>query len=748
MIKIGSYDKNSLVRSGIIGSILKFSKNKEVLIYLFLDYLYLYFQPSKKDDPLVFIFWEGDRCIFSSFNDLYYTKKYGLMKENFTLPSYRMSLYDSGLYLSVHKVNSKKLEQFERNKKGKPTRYNLTELQNVLFPVDIEKTRSLETLFKDSQFKSFLAQSGALVSSLSAIQYEMKDPYMSKLVENYEKQIDEDLDMYFVKKYTDGLREVLDECWEDIKDFLAIGLETSLKHDHPLGNIFCVIRMAYYKNLRYNAFPYTAKILLSKSQKEELEKWVNFRCNNCNKENCPVKKETVEAKRKKDVNDIIVKILETPLSNNARAIADLVFCSGIVEFGREPSEEIWDTYKKNSETDKNRQIVETCIYPSGYIYYVPIHVGGHPWLALFTFSSGQDRWLYNYTFYRDIISVVATKLRLKALDQYIIQVANVFKDEIKKGLGSRLNFIQRVNKKLKNLARIYPFPLVQIEEHSQAKRIDIFYHRNIPIVCRKNFFFGDTQVSYDSSNINIFLERISSYLTKEIRHILEIHNLNVSMHTAYFSHEIPNHISKIKGNIFLREYKKALRELDYLLNFCNLAMAAVDERRRAQLRLDFKIMEDFIKFTENIAKKVLKEIVERFQFKGNISFFTNINKSGTVLYINEYFQEAIYEVILNAVKYSKESGDIEIILSLEEDNKIFLIVSNYSKSDFQDASQKINALIDGSSASLGVGFLNFGATACNYSPPQWECKKVDNRNYAKIITKIQIAKLEEVKNEK
>ncbi len=725
MSEIKSYDKKSLVRSGIIGSILKFSKPRETLIYPFLDYLYLYFQPSKKDDPLVFMFWEGDRCIFSSFNDLYYTRKYRLIKENFTPPSHRLPLSNSGFYLSIHKVNSQKLRQFEKKKNAKSNRDYLVELQNKLLPVDSKKTKRLKILFEDSLFKLFFIERGTLNSLLSAIQSEIKDLYMSKLVDDYEKQIDEDLNIKFVNKCTDGLRVILDECWQDIRDFLSINSQNKPQ----LGNIFCVIRMAYYKDLRYTVFPYTAKILLSKNQANILQDWMEYKCNKCRK-NCKVKN-----------GANIVDVLEAPLSKNARAIADLVFCSGIVEFGREPSEEIWDTYKKNSEMDENRQWVENCIYPSGYIYYVPIHVGGHPWLALFTFSSGKDRWLYNYTFYRDIVSIVATKLRLKALDEYISQIGAIFRDEIKKGLSSKLDFIQRINKKLKSLARIYPFPLLYLEDKSstqESKRIDIFSHRDIPIVCKRNPFFGDPQVKYNALDNKIFLETVFVYLNREIKQILELHSLNLSMHTAVFSHAIPTHIAKIKANIRFKNDKEALKGLDYLSNFCNLAMAAIDQRRKIQLTRDIKSAREFVNMINEFIVDITREITPRYSTELDFSFSSNLNKIDVIEYIKEYFQEAIYEVMLNAIKYSKKNTTVEIKLSQEDkNNKVFLIVSNYSKMDFQNTEQTIKALMDGSSKSLGTEFLKCAAKACDYTFPEWKYEKDGSKT--RIVTKIQIA---------
>ncbi|OAQ20625.1 HAMP domain-containing histidine kinase [Thermosulfurimonas dismutans] len=730
MIKIGSYDKNSLVRSGIIGSILKFSKPREVLIYPFLDYLYLYFQPSKKDDPLVFMFWEGDRCIFSSFNDLYYTKKYGLIKENFTPPPHRMLLSDSGFYLSIHKVNSQKLKQFEKKKNAKSNRDNLAELQNELLPVDKEKTESLEILFEDSQFKLFFIERGTLNSLLSAIQSEIKDPYMSKLVDDYEKQIDEDLDIKFVNKCTDGLRVILDECWQDIQDFLSINSE-----DKPeLGNIFCVIRMACYKNLRYTIFPYTAKILLSKNQANILQDWMEHKCNKCRK-NCKVKN-----------GANIVDVLEAPLSKNARAIADLVFCSGIVEFGREPSDKVWDTYKENFEMDKSRQQVERCIYPSGYIYYVPIHVGGHPWLALFTFSSGQDRWLYNYTFYRDIISVVATKLRLKALDQYILQIGNIFIEKLNEPSKLVSEFIEETNKKLKWLARIYPFPLIRIEENKKAKKIDVLYYRNLPIIAKENPFFGKPQVNYGAFKEEVLLEKVVDYINKEVSHVLEIHNLSVSRHSAIFSHAMPTYINKIKGDVINKRYEKVLEKLDFLSNFCNLAMAAIDSRRRNRLNFSSKKLEEFKFFLqETIIEKTIERVADYIEVKPKITFFWNIEKCGNVIYTEEYLFSVIYEVILNAVKYSIEKGNIEISLSLKNNDKVFLIVSNYSRFDYEKTKRIIKAILEGTDDYLGTEFLKLCARACNYDQPKWRCEKINNGKYTKIITEIQIAKMEEIK---
>ena len=110
-----------------------------------------------------------------------------------------------------------------------------------------------------------------------------------------------------------------------------------------------------------------------------------------------------------------------------RAIADSPLTSGIIDIGfpseRSPNSE-FSRYKREYSNDRNlkeMRKLEDAIYEYDHeresIFYAPIHIGGIPWLALFTFHDRGDTEILDDTcqktmwarlfIYRDIFPIIA-----------------------------------------------------------------------------------------------------------------------------------------------------------------------------------------------------------------------------------------------------------------------------------------------------------------------------------------------------
>ena len=204
------------------------------------------------------------------------------------------------------------------------------------------------------------------------------------------------------------------------------------------------------------AYDYTASLLLTKSQQDWVDK---------------------VASGLVDAGHEPWRLLELPLGKSSRSIADTVFDSGILDFGlpSERQERDWSRDFAPESLDareRQRRDLETRVYGrvcGGFdskptIFYSAIHVGGTPWLALFTFSpgsedAGEDReaWLHSYHTYRDQLPRIALQLRELAQQAYAECLAHF----LGRALGTS-NPVEQINQHWQTLGRFYPFPTFQL----------------------------------------------------------------------------------------------------------------------------------------------------------------------------------------------------------------------------------------------------------------------------------------------
>ncbi|MFC1552629.1 hypothetical protein ACFL6P_08725, partial [Candidatus Latescibacterota bacterium] len=375
--------------------------NPEVILFPFLDNLLLLHQR-----PLVFAFWRGKHCVYSSLNDPDFLSRYSIKWDVgkdmlIDLPGihYRMSAHD---FRSPENLNDQDQVVLSIDQEvTQLTRDLISEINTS------EKFQSPETFFK------------ALEKSID-IRVMSKSPSHNVLQSvGIRKHIE--LDYQEVKEFLEPIRLVLDDVFSDS---IRAGHLTMTKGSLEYPNIFAVIRTSPSSKPRYNkAFRYTAGLLLLSEMKRALQDWC---VNSClhelqyTKHNCPLGF---------TIADDCISILEQPLSLNSRSVSDLVFSSGVVDFGRKASEYGWDFSVAGDDHDEDRRNAERCIYPSkGSLFYIPIHVGGTTWISIFTFTHedpylSPKAWHHNYSFYRDLVQKVAEMIRQKAHDVYTNLIA-------------------------------------------------------------------------------------------------------------------------------------------------------------------------------------------------------------------------------------------------------------------------------------------------------------------------------------
>lgn len=377
------------IRSGMVGAFFG-PHDKETFAFAFLDYLHLFFQPTPKDGPIAFAVWHGKSCIYSTFRDRYYTASYPLNPTELRSPDNRISISPKhDLWLTIHHVKTRILFNLENGHQTKACPN--TSLQERILPTHDKFMSKASQLLLGTN-----PDLGVRLSDLSKFQDTLVDSLLNQQQNDYpgttcktdtEETDIEELDYRKqVLPILDPFRNVLDDVF---KDFAK---KSQFPHHKPdLGNIFCVVRTVPSGKLRFDHFPYTLGLLLSNTQKEAFKEWCGSTCNRKERE-CPLRLTH---------DGTCLERFEIPLGPRSRSAADVTFCSGNIDFGRTAGDKVWDKVDPEDTQEQQRVLIENRVYPreaeSGKsdvspnnrpsLYYLPVHVNGVPWLALFTFSS-------------------------------------------------------------------------------------------------------------------------------------------------------------------------------------------------------------------------------------------------------------------------------------------------------------------------------------------------------------------------
>jgi hypothetical protein len=215
----------------------------------------------------------------------------------------------------------------------------------------------------------------------------------------------------------------------------------------PFQNLFCVLRSATNQEPRNLHFHYTAQLSLSDSQTEKIAAIFGSHA---------------------------PSLMELPLGVNSRSIADSVFCSGVADFSHEETGQGRDIPSTDTYSDDwKRQQIEAKVYASiadkRHIFYVPIHVNGVAWLALFSISPRGNKigsWAHHYALYRALISGIAESIRASAQSTYLGLIKELFLEEHRN--PDTPTFIQRVNSRWEELLLVFPFPAIRLVSSTEA----------------------------------------------------------------------------------------------------------------------------------------------------------------------------------------------------------------------------------------------------------------------------------------
>jgi len=731
-----------LIRDGMIGASF-YLPDPAIFIYPFTDYLSLLFQR-----PLVFSFWKNDVCVFSSFSDHYFREVIGdiwckkpaasirIPKTSYSLTIYKFSTDD----INPEKVEKKKdgLRRFKAN---------FLSVDSKAMGI-VSDLFSSEKLFPEGFFGTVEASLGTVHQPES---YALPRETMPL---DYRETLD----------LLKPMRGVIDEAFfEAIKsNHLKIN-----KGKVDLTNVFAAVRTVPGPAPRYHeAFFYTAGLLLSERQKTELSALFKSGCGldkKVEKGRCPAGCGSAEE---------CILNLEYPLGTHSRSVADCVYSSGINDFGREASDQIWDVVGKEDLDDKKRRLVEECVYPEGqWLFYTPIHVGGTPWPAIFTFtpkdpSSGKNIWSWghNYSFYRDVLQRTAAIIRQEALDIYKDLVAEKLVGHIKSWSISETQIIERVNNDWQKLAQTYPFPIVVLKPDDSGKleRLDVPGRGQFWIAVHDNPYFP-RQVSWGIPG----KKEIASRCKKEVLNYSTIEAFMEQSATAHTSHllKVPLRILKsiAKAGTTPQVRDTLFQQIDDILDMHEFSTFMISSKRRDNFRRENIEQASGIEF-----KNLFRQLLDRRLVHLSEPEVSGNRASGLVKLIEnrrifidlpdernlkevkvKYFRKLLIMsfdgLISNALRnIDRDNPKINIFLSgmgPTPGTKIFLIIENTVSVGEIKLKKIVDSLNSGGPDIVGVTTIHWACRACWDSNPWWEIIDIEGKPGIRAIIPIAEVKI-------
>lgn len=256
-------------------------------------------------------------------------------------------------------------------------------------------------------------------------------------------------------------------------------------------NIFHVIK--YASNLRKEIeYDYTAQILLSETQKENILKYIKS--------------------QEFNTDNFSIDSLEDPLDKNSKSIADECFKYECVRF---------DSYKttgSNSDSDNLRQKIEDSIYNNittkdKKVFYVPIHLNGAAWMAIYRIIPEIDSEIDYLSFYRNKISIIASQVRNEAIKSFFSLIRSKVEEAFTSAKSSEVeNQVVELNNYMKLLSTFFSY-YIPVFPNIQSNELDFYSYLNRLVNPNYEFRFimnriWENEIDYDNIPIPEFSERL------------------------------------------------------------------------------------------------------------------------------------------------------------------------------------------------------------------------------------------------
>lgn len=167
--------------------------------------------------------------------------------------------------------------------------------------------------------------------------------------------------------------------------------------------------------------------------------------------------------------DEIVRIFRQPGDQARYWPADIVFRSGTVYSGVKAEDRKSRATGPRDPDEEDRDRLEDEFYaafgPEARIVYFPIHVGGTPWITLYSLSSAERAmdWMHFLHLYRQVIPRIAEQLREFARQAFIQALEEAIQVPIREQAKWSTKQIDQINRSWRETSLVFPFPVPQIQ---------------------------------------------------------------------------------------------------------------------------------------------------------------------------------------------------------------------------------------------------------------------------------------------
>ncbi|HEU0134153.1 MAG TPA: hypothetical protein VFR28_04965 [Allosphingosinicella sp.] len=284
-------------------------------------------------------------------------------------------------------------------------------------------------------------------------------------------------------------------------DYLYQSLSMVRRHSHramkDTSNVFCVIRyVGEATEVRLDRFDYSAQVVYSKRQADAIDARQEY--------SALASRSGLSA----------ASLLQQPLTEDSRSIADTIFDSGIIEFPIESFGEGRDSSQlaggRSGNEGARRRLERKFL--SGFgdrLMHVPIHIGGIPWAVFFMVLPAQDAekaWLWIARYYRACVPLLGDGMRRIIRRQFLDQLSHAVEKEFRTFLTSPTPIdatLTALNSAVTKLCGFFPYApprfslkwmpgdRVHLRRETVDYQISIEFEPNNPFTCFQGGLWHD-----------------------------------------------------------------------------------------------------------------------------------------------------------------------------------------------------------------------------------------------------------------
>lgn len=708
----------SLISDSLLGVAYNLPDPKR-MIFPFLDNLQLLHQGQS-----VFAIWEKDKLIYTSLKDKDYVDRHNIVWGSPVTNTVSLG----GLHhMSIHRF-SETCNSDANSQHRLPVDQRAMELSSHLLAADdIRKSNVIEMISQsinshvDNECSS---SSGDDFASASELEYAK------------------------VKEFLKPVRAALNDIFTEVVSSEKWNIRGRM--GSVLPNIFPVVRTAPLSCLRRNGhFDYTAGLLPLPAMEQQLAKW----CVSNKERTVSEVKESLELLMVRGVNGVdwdltdpvaCLNALQEPLGPHARSVSDLVFTSGLVSFGHHAQERGVDESTRGDKAgdvgDRRRRAMELLLYPkSRSIFYIPVHVGGTPWLSFFTFAPDPvEAWYHNYSFYRDIVPKTLALLRQRAQEAYAGLLTTALLEAIADRTADLKSIVSRINEETQKLARVYPFSLCRAKESSNNESNAMILPGRggqLTLQFKPNPFLHQ-QTTWDLGNTDNLHRHCVDHITKYIE---REQSMELSV-VAQSTHLLKVPLDTLSGMVRSKSPNRQThmeRLIKKLHNLHDFSAICVSESKRRVLLTKWKQLgaaNDLVSFVMSTYAEMLTYLCDPFSSGLLAPLTKNLMNSGCI-HFNEkpgltaasherftYFEPHVEAVLdglltnaLNGVS-SADSPNVCVDLVREprmaEPDGLYLIISNSSAMSVEGLTFQAQHWNSPGSDMIGISALHWVSRKC------------------------------------